>query len=128
MSPFPTTGCGPPFCCGPPSSCLFNLLEVLGLGIGGTAPPPPGFLLIRGLGGRGLSNLLLSTPTTPFLGMATWSGEEVGDRETLNISGMDTLLPVAGAATEGSTTLLSMTELVRESYLSCTEVRRLQVT
>lgn len=106
---------------------MINLLEVLGLGIGGTAPPPaPGFLLIRGLGGRGLSpDLPLSA--TPFLGVATWSGEEVGELKT---SGMETLLPVAGAATVGSTTLLSMTELVRESYLSFTEVRegRLQVT
>ena len=30
-------------------------------------------------------------------------------------SGMETLLPVAGAGTEGSMTVLSFTELVRES-------------
>ena len=123
MPPFPT-GCGPPFCWGP-TSCLFDLLEVFGLGTGGTAT---GFLLVRGLGGTGLSlDLLLTSGTTPFLGVATWSGEVEGD---VNTSGIETLPPVAGAATVGSTTLLSITELVRESYLSFTEVRdgRLQVT
>ena len=40
----------------------------------------------------------------------------------LKTSGMETFFPVAGGRMEGSITRLSFTEVVKDSYRSCTEV------